>query len=122
LTSIHPYALGAAVASECAADQGKFWEYHDLLFDNQTDIKKKDLIIYAERLNLDTTAFQNCYDSQVKNKVVRADMDEGRKLNIDSTPTFYVDGKKIADWTTIPDLLATLLPVSTATSTSILLK
>jgi protein-disulfide isomerase len=123
LTSIHPYALGAAVASECAADQGKFWEYHDLLFENQTDLKKKDLITYATRLGLDTTLFQNCYDSQVKNKQVRADIDEGKNLGIDSTPTFFIDGKKVDNWTTIPQMLATLLPSLAPTSTpSILLK
>ncbi|MFH0873472.1 MAG: thioredoxin domain-containing protein [Candidatus Komeilibacteria bacterium] len=106
LASIHPYASTAAAASECAADQGKFWEYHDKLYANSTNLKKKDLISYAEQMGLNTTNFTTCLDSQVKMKVVRDDIAEGRKLGIDSTPTFYVDGQKVADWAQLDSILA----------------
>lgn len=106
LSSIHPYASGAAAASECAAEQGKFWEYHDTLYENYTNLKKKDLIRYAEQLGLNTTDFTACYDSQVKMKVVRDDVAEGRKIGIDATPTFYIDGEKVADWTKLDSILA----------------
>ncbi len=106
LSSIHPYATGAAAASECAAEQGKFWEYHDKLYENNTDLKKKDLIRYATDLGLNVSDFTTCYDSQVKMKAVRDDVAEGRKLGIDATPTFYVDGVKIEDWTKMESILA----------------
>ena len=53
LEEVHPHAVLAAEAAECAGDQGKFWEMHDLLFDNQTHLKPKHLHGYAERLELD---------------------------------------------------------------------
>jgi protein-disulfide isomerase len=59
----------------------------------------------------------------VKNKVVRDDINEGKNLGIDSTPTFYINGEKVENWTTIPQLLASLLPELAPTSTpSVMLK
>ena len=106
LSSIHPYALSAAAASECAAEQNKFWEYHDKLYENQADLKKKDLLRYAEQLGLNMTDFTACLDSQVKTKVVRDDLSEARKLGIDATPTFYINDEKVADWSQLDTILA----------------
>jgi len=98
LVSIHPHAFLAAMAAECANDQGKFWGYHDKLFAHQENLSKKDLIRYARELNLDEVKFTACLDSKAKSKIVRTDMAEGNRLGVNATPTFFVDGGKIEDW------------------------
>ena len=118
LTSIHALAFNAATASECAADQNTFWEYHDTLFENQPALKRSDLITYAENLGLDKQLFSDCFDSHAKNNVVKADMAEAASLGINSTPTFFLNEERVEDWTTIPQLLAELFPDSQATSTA----
>src|SRR3989344_1465930 len=93
LTS-HPYAYKAAEASECAADQGKFWEYHDKLFDNQRSITKENLIKFAESLGLDSDSFKKCLESGAMSSRVEADMSEGFGKIVGATPTFFINGKK----------------------------
>ncbi len=100
LVSIHPYAFRAALASECANDQGKFWEYHDLLFANQNvggspRFSRDELIGYAKELNLEQDKFTACLDSRAKEKVVRDDMAEGNARNLNGTPTFFVNGEQV---------------------------
>ncbi len=94
LTSIHPYAFKASEASECAADQGKFWEYHDKLFDNQQKLDIGNLKKYAEQVGLDTQSFNQCLDSGAMSERVRADMNDARSAGVTATPTFFVNGKK----------------------------
>jgi len=117
LTSIHPFAFNAAVASECAADQSMFWQYHDKLYENQQDLKKSDLIAYAGQLNMDVTKFEACYDSRVKADIVKSDMAEADKLGLNSTPTFFFDGEKLQDWSVLPQLLASKFPETATTTT-----
>ncbi len=100
LVSIHPYAFRAALASECANDQGKFWEYHDLLFANQNvngspRFNRSNLIDYAQELSLDKDKFIACLDSRAKEKIVRGDMKEASSRNLNSTPSFFVNGEKV---------------------------
>jgi protein-disulfide isomerase len=92
LTSIHPQAFKAAEASECADDQGKFWEYHDVLFKNQNALSVKDLKQYAADLGLDTERFNICLDSDAIASRVRKDVNEAKSLNLRGTPTFLVNG------------------------------
>ncbi len=92
----HPYAPKAAEASEFASDQGKFWEYHDKLFDNQRNLLRSDLTKYAEQIGLDKEKFNACLDSGVMADRVNADFAEGNKLKVDATPTFFINGRKIA--------------------------
>jgi len=92
LTSIHPFAFKAAEASECADDQGKFWEYHDILFKNQNALSVKDLKKYAADLGLDTERFNACLDSGTMASRVRKDANEAKSLNLRGTPTFLVNG------------------------------
>ena len=93
LSSIHPLAQKAAEASECANDQGKFWDYHDSLFGDQqlavTDLKQK-----AEDLGLDTEKFNTCLDNGDKKSVVQTDLQAGQAAGVTGTPTFFIDGKK----------------------------
>lgn len=95
LTQIHNFAMKSAEASECAADQGKFWEMHDILFERQPQLAPRALKQYAEEIGLDTIAFNNCLDSGVMVSRVRADMQEALKLGVRSTPTFFINEQKI---------------------------
>jgi protein-disulfide isomerase len=96
LTQTHTYAQKAAEASECAAEQGKFWEMHDLLFQNQNTLYITALKKYAADIGLDTALFNSCLDSGAMAERVRADIDEGRRRGVSSTPLFFVNGVKIS--------------------------
>jgi protein-disulfide isomerase len=91
----HKGALPAALAARCAAAQGVFWEYHDLLYLAVPDFSRDDLVRYAGRLSLDREAFATCLDTRQFRKQVEADVQEGRALNLPGTPTFLVNGKPL---------------------------
>lgn len=93
--ALHQYACLAAVASECAAAQGHFWEYHDLLFDNQSQLDRDSLVEYARRIGLDREAFLTCLDSDSPRQAIARDVAEGMRLGIESTPTLYLNGRTI---------------------------
>ena len=95
LTSLHKFAFKAAEASECANDQEKFWDYYDILFMHQTALTTSDLKNYAEQLNLDTDAFDNCLDSDAKTKYVTADFNEGIGKGVQGTPSFFINGQAL---------------------------
>lgn len=95
LVSIHPNAMGAAIAAACAHEQGKFWEYHDLLFQNQDQLTKPDLIAHSKRLSLDTTVFQTCLDSSQSAQKVQNDMQAALDLHLGGTPAFFINGRKV---------------------------
>lgn len=92
---IHPGALPAARASEAAANQGKFWEYHGELFANQPNFTQADLEQYAQIVGLDVDQFKADYTNSEVIARVQEDADYGRSLNVGGTPTFYIiyDGK-----------------------------
>lgn len=93
LTSIHPHAMNAALASEAARNQGKFWEYHDKLFANQKRLEPDDLTRYAQELGLDVARFEkDRTDPQIK-KRVEADIAQAAALSVKSTPTFFINGR-----------------------------
>jgi protein-disulfide isomerase len=93
LTNIHPYAQKAAEASLCAANQGRFWEMHDLLFQNQGNLKNADLKNRAQELGLDVAAFNACLDSGRVAHQVREDVRAGASGGADSTPVLFVNGR-----------------------------
>jgi protein-disulfide isomerase/uncharacterized membrane protein len=93
--SVHPSACLAAVAAECAGEQGKFWQYHNLLFANQQELGRVFLIQYATRLGMDVARFTECLGSADIQARVREDAAEGGRLGIDSTPTVFINGRKI---------------------------
>ncbi|MCA9371243.1 MAG: DsbA family protein [Candidatus Peregrinibacteria bacterium] len=95
LQTIHPNALMAAQASECAADQGKFWDFVDLNYENQPDLSRQAVEDWAKQLGLDISLFNRCIESDIKRDTVLADFKEGRELNVPGTPTFFVNGKKV---------------------------
>lgn len=90
--SFHPNAQKAAEAAECAFDQGKFWEYHDLLFNDQNKLSVDDLKQRAFDLGLNTTKFNSCLDSGEKQAVVEQTMQQGAELGVNGTPAVYIDG------------------------------
>ena len=93
LAEVHPHALGAAEAAECAGAQRKFWEMHDLLFDNQPHLKVPQLHSYADRLQIDMARYDLEMDDHVYLQRVREHMQGGRDSGVRATPTFFVDGK-----------------------------
>lgn len=105
LTSLHPNAFEAARAAEAAGLQGKFWQMHDLLYENNdpTDqtgwVPASDptpyFVQFAQQIGLNITKFKNDLNSDATNNLVTADMAAGNKLNIPGTPTFFLDGKEI---------------------------
>lgn len=100
LTSVHPNAFAGARAAEAAAMQNKFWEMHDLLYENQsvwssTTDPTTMFKSYAQQLGLNAAQFQTDYASSKVNDLINADMAEGNRLGITGTPTFFIDGKKI---------------------------
>jgi protein-disulfide isomerase len=94
LISAHPFAIKAAEAAEAAGEQGKFWEYHNILFDNQENLKTDDLKKYAEQLGLDMTKFNDALDSGKFKEKVTNDLDEGQALGVSATPTFFINNEK----------------------------
>lgn len=91
----HPFAYGAAEASMCARDQGKFWEYHDILFQNQGDLSDLALNGYARTLGLDMQKFSKCVESRAYAPLVQKDFNDGLALGVKATPTFFINGRKI---------------------------
>jgi len=94
--SFHPSARPAALASECAGEQGKFWEYHDILFEHQTALAKSNLVDYAKQLKLDEKKFTSCLDSSKYADKVDADFASGQAAGVTGTPSFFINGKNLA--------------------------
>jgi protein-disulfide isomerase len=97
LEKLHPHAFHAAEAAACLADESpaKFWDFHNLLFDNREKLDEKHLIEYAKSLDVDEKVFSECLKSGKEQGVVRKDMEEAAKLGLDSTPAFFVNGRLI---------------------------
>jgi protein-disulfide isomerase len=95
LTQIHPQAFVAAQAGNCAREQGKFWEYHDKLFGNQSALQSDALKKYAADLGLDGAKFNQCLDSSKYEARVQDALGAGGRLGITSTPTVFVNGRMI---------------------------
>lgn len=91
----HPQSLNAAIAAECADDQGKFWAYHDLLFINQSNLSLENLKSIALNLGLDSEEFNQCLDNNKYSFEVFNDLEDGVKLGITGTPAFFINGTKI---------------------------
>ena len=88
----HPHAMHAAQAAEAAGGQGKFWQMHDLMFENQRHLKLTNLREYAQRLELDMPRFIAEMDDEIYLQRVREHMAGGRESGVRSTPTFFVNG------------------------------
>lgn len=91
LTNLHQYAQKAAEASECADEQGKFWEYQGKLFNNQQSLDTPSLKQYAKDLGLDAAKFNECLDSGKMASEVQKDLKDGQSYGVDGTPAFFIN-------------------------------
>ncbi len=98
LDRIHPYARKAAEAAHCAGDQGKYWEMHDVLFQNQRGLEVDKLKEYAHSLDLDAAAFATCVDTGKYKTKVQKNLEDGIKAGVRGTPSFFI-GKTKPDGT-----------------------
>jgi protein-disulfide isomerase len=93
--NIHPNAPKAAEASLCAHEQDKFWEMHDLMFEEQRQLDLASLIDKAERLELDIPEFEACLDSGKFAEQIEADMQAASRMGVDGTPAVFINGMQV---------------------------
>jgi len=92
----HPGARPAAEASECAAEQGKFWQYHDRLFDDPSRLSGTELKQQAAAVGVDMTRFNTCVDSRKYKAQVDADLKDGDEAGVNGTPAFFINGRMLS--------------------------
>lgn len=96
---MHAHAFKAALAAEAAREQGKYWEYASLLFRNQKALEVENLKDYATRVGLDRARFDQALDSEEYAENVKRDLRDGGLVGVDSTPTVFINGRRIRDKT-----------------------
>lgn len=87
---------GTAAAARCAGEQGKYWEYHDMLFENQDDVSPRAFLDFAKGLNLDGAKFEACLKSAKFHDSIQKDFQDGLQLGITGTPYFFINGIPIS--------------------------
>ncbi len=92
LTGLHPNAVAAAEAADCAGEQGKYWNFHDLLFSGQFSLGIEGYQAYASSLKLDLSKFNDCLTKRRFQVTVQKNYDFASSLGIQSTPTFFING------------------------------
>ena len=92
---IHKNSMDAAEAAECANEQGKFWQYHDVLFQNQEKLDRENLKGYVRRLDLNIEQFNACFDSQKYRNEIERDISDGKIAGVGGTPTFFINNRKV---------------------------
>lgn len=92
----HPNAKPAAIASECAHKQDKFWPFHDKLFDSQRELADDKYAKWAEELGMDKSKFEDCLKDPSVEKAIDESMKLATTLGVNSTPTFFINGKRVA--------------------------
>jgi len=102
IQSIHPNALPASIAAECANEQGKFKEMHDMLFDNQNEWNKQDTVDalssfsqYATNIQLEQETFDSCLTNGKYIEEIKKDLDDGRDYGVSGTPGFFIGNDEI---------------------------
>lgn len=91
----HPHAMDAARAARCAADQDKFWQFHDALFLDQKKLDPDNLKQTAAKVGLDRDKFNACFSNGKEDAGIRQDMAEGNSLGVTGTPTFFINGREL---------------------------
>ena len=114
LATIHPYAETAAQAAEAAGEQGKFWEMHDILFENQEALAAENLLEYAQALALDRTEFEEALRNGRHLPRVKEDFMSGVRSGVNGTPGFFVNGQRHDGSYEYPELLRALRKAATA--------
>jgi len=98
---MHPDAHLAAQASLAAERQGKFWEFHDLLFKNQQALSRESLEGYAKEVKLNLAALQQSLDAHTEKAAVDADVSLGEGVFVNGTPTVFINGKRVSNPTEV---------------------
>lgn len=96
LDNIHPNARKAAEASRCAGEQGKYWEYHDVLFANSNALEVANLKKFAADLKMDSNQFNTCLDGGKYAAAVTKDAVEGSQAGVGGTPAFFINNRPIS--------------------------
>ena len=112
LADAHPHAEHAAEAAEAAGVQGKFWEMHDLLFENQEALEDEALAEYADRLGLDAKRLMREVVGAGHRDRVREDIRSGARAGVNGTPSFFVNGIPYEDDPDVDSLVAALTAVN----------
>ena len=94
--SFHPYATPAAEASECAAEQGKFWEFQDKIFEDQASLSVEQLSVWAKQLSLNMNKFSTCLSTHKYAAKVQADYQEGQQKGVNGTPATFINGQLVS--------------------------
>jgi protein-disulfide isomerase len=102
----HLYAMPSAIASVCAAEQGRYLQYHDFLFEHSNELKNADYGRWAETLGLDRAKFDACRGSDAARKQVERDIREGVAAGVAGTPSFFVNGRAVRDEATLRAVVA----------------
>ena len=92
---MHPFARPAHEAARCAGAAGKYWPYHDRLFERQPAFRRADLLLYAAELGLDHDAFARCIDERRFAADVERDVVQAQALGVNGTPAFLVNGRRV---------------------------
>ncbi|MDO8505409.1 MAG: thioredoxin domain-containing protein [bacterium] len=95
-TRLHPLAQKAAEAARCAGEQGKFWEYHDLLFKNQDTLTETAFTQFAREINMNIGAFEECLNTGAMSDIVNRSFNEGLILRVDATPYFFIGDRRFS--------------------------
>jgi protein-disulfide isomerase len=109
LVDIHEHAEHAAEAAEAAAAQGRFWEMHNLLFENQNALEDEDLAAYATELGLDAKRLIADVRSGAHAARIKQDLISGEQNGVNGTPAFFVNGKPYENEPTAENLIAALV-------------
>jgi protein-disulfide isomerase len=96
IDNLHPNARQAHEAARCAGDQGKFWAYHDALYANAPKASPEDLKAYAQEVGLDVASFEQCLRSGKYRAAVQKDVEEGLRLGVNTTPSFFINGRLLS--------------------------
>ena len=113
---MHPNSEKAAEAARCAGDQGKFWEYHDVLFSSQ-ELRPDELKQHARTLNLDTKSFDACLDNGTEAPAVKKELQEAQDLGLTGTPSFFVNNhffSGVVDYAALKEIINQQLNVEGA--------
>ena len=96
LQPLHPASLEAHEAGRCAEEQGKFWEYRDLLYKNAPAAGPAQLVAYATQVGMSVSGFKKCLDTEKFKVVVQKDEEEGNRLGVQGTPAFFINGRSLS--------------------------
>lgn len=102
---MHELATPAAIAAQCAHNQGKFWEYHDLLLERQVVLTEDLFTQIATELTLDIPSFEKCYNRRETLPLIKQDYEEGLRLGITATPTVFIGEDRLVGSYTPEELL-----------------